>query len=278
MSQSDIQLAEVFKDASTHQTVAKIIVKHLTNQTDVREAALTGLDLSACRNILDLGCGFGFFTRAMKGRVHPEARITGIDRHHQYKDPYMLSCSDADLSCTFIDQGIKALNQFHDNSMDLVICSYALYFFPEIITEISRVLKDDCFFITITHAKPHMQEFTSYVRKILLANRIDPGDLLPYEALIDNFSNINGTALLRDGFCSVRPRPYISSLIFNKEDFNDFVTYFDFKHSFFLPQNHVDQDEWTKIILDHVKADLDKKGSLRITKDDMIFVCTTPVH
>ena len=122
-----------------------------------------------------------------------------------------------------------------------------------------------------------MQEFTSYVRKILLANRIDPGDMLPYEALIDNFSNINGMAMLRDGFCSVKQKPYISSLVFGKEDFEDFVEYFKFKHSFFLPVNHIDQEEWTRIILDHVKEDLFKKGSLRITKDDTIYVCTTPV-
>ena len=278
MSRSDDKLAQVFKDASTHQRVAGIIIKHLTNKTDIRDEALTNLDLSQCRNILDLGCGFGFFTKALKGRVHPDAVITGIDRHSQYKIPYLKSCRETKLKGSFIDSGISALDQFHDNTMDLIICSYALYFFPDAIKEIARVLKDECYFITITHSKPHMQEFTSYVRKILLANRIDPGEMLPYEALIDNFSNINGAALLRDGFCSVRPRSYISSLVFDAEDYEDFLTYFNFKHSFFLPENSIDQEVWTRTILEHVKADLELKGSLRITKDDTIFVCTTPVQ
>lgn len=277
MRQGDIQLAEVFKDATTHQAVAKIIIKHLSNDTDVREAALNGLDLSNAKNILDLGCGFGYFTRALKDRVQEGANITGIDRHKQYEKPYLQSCEEANLKGTFIDQGIRSLKQFNDDSIDLVICSYAMYFFPEAIPEISRVLKDDCYFITITHAKPHMLEFTSYVRKILLRNGIDPGVFLPYEALIDNFSNINGKALLRDGFCSVKHKDYKSSLVFNKEDFQDFVRYFNFKHSFFLPLNHADLEKWARIILEHVKNDLDKNGSLRITKDDMIFVCTTPI-
>jgi ubiquinone/menaquinone biosynthesis C-methylase UbiE len=278
MGQTDNKLAEVFKDAATHQAVARIIINHLSNETDVRETALNGLDISACRKILDLGCGFGFFSRAMKNRVHPDAEITGIDRHFQYKSPYMMSCKGTGLKCKFIDQGISALDTLPDKSFDLIICSYALYFFPDAITEIARVLKDDSFFVTITHAKPHMQEFTAYVRSILHKAGIDPGKRLPYESLIDNFSSINGMAKLRDGFCNVKQKPYKSDLIFNKKDYQDFVIYFNFKNSFFLPHNDVDQEEWTSIILNHVKTDLERKGTLKITKDDIIFICTTPVH
>ena len=128
MSKTDSRLAEVFKDASTHQEVARIIIRHLTNETDVRQAALDGLDLSTARNILDLGCGFGFFTRAMKDRVHKDANITGLDKHYQYEEPYLLSCDEANLKGTFIDKGISTLSKFHDNTFDLIICSYALYF------------------------------------------------------------------------------------------------------------------------------------------------------
>jgi ubiquinone/menaquinone biosynthesis C-methylase UbiE len=278
MQHTDRKLAEVFKDAKTSQAVASIIVKHLTNDTDVREAALSGLDLSACENIIDLGCGFGFFSRAMKNKVPPGAHLTGIDKHPQNKKPYLDSCKNAGLKCSFIDEGIEALGQLKDKSVDLIICSYALYFFPQAIPEIARILKDDCYFVTITHSKPHMQEFTAYVRRILLKEGIDPGELLPYEALIDQFSNINGMAKLRDGFCSVKQKPYKSSLVFEKDDFRDFVYYFDFKHSFFLPHNEVDMDKWKRIILEHVQSDLERTGKLSISKNDMIFVCTTPVH
>jgi ubiquinone/menaquinone biosynthesis C-methylase UbiE len=278
MRPTDTKLAEVFKDATTHKAVARIIIDHLSNETDIRTTALDGMDLSACRKILDLGCGFGFFSQAMKSRVHPDAEITGIDRHFQYKSPYMMSCKEAGLSCSFIDQGITSLETFPDSSFDLIICSYALYFFPDAIPEIARVLKDDSFFVTITHAKPHMQEFTEYVRRILRKNGIDPGKRLPYESLIDNFSSINGNAKLRDGFCNVKQKPYKSDLVFDRKDYQDFVKYFNFKYSFFLPHHDVDQEEWTSIILEHVKSDLERKGTLRITKDDMIFICTTPVH
>jgi hypothetical protein len=123
-----------------------------------------------------------------------------------------------------------------------------------------------------------MQEFTAYVRKILRKHGIDPGKSLPYESLIDNFSNINGMAKLREGFCNVKQKPYKSNLVFDKKDYQDFVKYFNFKYSFFLPHNDVDQEEWTRIILSHVKSDLEREGSFCITKDDTIFICTTPVH
>ena len=74
-------LAKVFCNTDLHQNVADIIYKHSTNKLDVRAAALDGVSLKSCKEILDLGCAFGFFTRSLKDRVDPDASILGIDQN-----------------------------------------------------------------------------------------------------------------------------------------------------------------------------------------------------
>jgi len=192
MNREDKILAQVFKDARMNKTIAEIIIAHLVNKVDVRKTALNDLDLSNCKNILDLGCGFGFFTQALKERIHPMATIKGIDRHSEYKEPYLDSCSEAGIPGNFDNAGVESLTKIKSKTYDLILCSYALYSFPEYIPHISRILKETGIFVTITHTKPHMKEFTDYVRKILHKHDIKLTGKLPYEELIDNFSNENG--------------------------------------------------------------------------------------
>ncbi|MCD4684149.1 MAG: class I SAM-dependent methyltransferase [Bacteroidales bacterium] len=267
-------LAEVFRDANSLMVVSQIIKKHLTNKLDIRDIALNGLDLSKVRKIIDLGCGCGFFTHGLKGRVHKDAEITGIDRHPKCKQLYLKACDDVDIKGKFLGRGISVIEEIEDNSVDIIICSYALYFFPDYINHISRILKEDGFFVTITHSRPHMKEFTDYVKKILIKNSIDFHQRLPYEALIENFSNTNGKELLSSWFDEVKTTDYRGTLVFNQNEFDHFEKYFNFKHTFFIPGNDMEQEELTEIILEKVKMDLKKTGQLKITKDDTIFVCS----
>lgn len=267
-------LAEVFRDANSLMLVAGIIQKHLTNKLDIRHIALNGLDLSGARKIIDLGCGCGFFTRGLKGRIQKDVEIVGIDRHPKCKQLYLNACEIIGVSGTFLGDGISVIEEIEDNSVDIIICSYALYFFPDYINHISRILKDDGFFVTITHSRPHMKEFTDYVKNILKENEIDFHDRLPYESLIENFSNVNGKELLSLWFDEVKTLDYKGMLVFNHKEFDHFEKYFNFKHSFFIPGNDMEQEELTKIILKKVKLDIEKKGQLKITKDDTIFVCS----
>ena len=278
MKNTNVKLAEVFKDALTHKNIADIIAAHLTNTLDVRDDALNGLDLTQAKNILDLGCGFGFFTKALHGRVHPEAKITGIDCHPQYETLYLNACNEVGINGKFDSAGVSIINQFDSNAFDLILCSYALYYFPGYISEISRILKKDGIFVAVTHSKPHMREFTSYVRNILLKNKIHTYGDLPYEALIEKFTNENATRLLYPWFHDVLSKDYISLLVFEKENFSDFVQYFRFKHPFFIPGDQHDDEKLTKIILETLKKDIEVNKTLKITKDDVIYICSGPIN
>jgi ubiquinone/menaquinone biosynthesis C-methylase UbiE len=267
------QLAGVYAETDTHLEVAIIIKKHLAHQLDIREVALSKMDLSDARSILDLGCGFGFFTRGLKGRVHPRAIITGIDCHTRYESLFLNACRESDLGGKFSDQGVELLKKFPSNTYDLAVCSYALYFFPEFIGQIARVLKTNGRFVIITHARPHMKAFTDLVRQILSENSIKKPAALPYELLIKNFSNENGLNLLKPWFAKILSKESTSTLVFDEEGFNDFEKFFRFKKTFFVPVNFPDPDYAANIVLSKLKEKVKSEKELKISKEDYIFVC-----
>ncbi|MDZ7742838.1 MAG: class I SAM-dependent methyltransferase [Bacteroidota bacterium] len=267
-------LAEVFRDARKHLEVAGIIADHLTCKCDVRDEALNNLELKHAGSILDLGCGFGFFTRALQGRVGCDAAITGIDRYPEYEQLYLESCKTAGLKGNFRGSGISALSEIPGNSIDLVICSYAMYFFPWIIPELMHKLKPYALFVIITHAIPHMREFTNYVRSILRDRQIEVSGQLPYEKLIGQFSNRNACEQLDPYFNRIERKRFTSKLLFNEKDYDDFVKYFRFKHRFFIPKDS--ETELEDFILKAIKNDMKNGKSFKITKDDMIFICSHP--
>lgn len=268
------ELVSVFSDVRGHMAVAEIIRDHLADKEDVREVALNRIETGNTRSVLDLGCGYGFFTRALKGRLHPEATVTGIDMYGQYRDPYLDACHESGLNCTFIAEGADILREMADNIFGLVICSYALYFFPGSIRYVARVLERDGHFVAVTHSRPHMIELTMLVRNILEEQFGKTGGILPYGKLISNFSNENGRDMLSEWFESVEQLEYKNTLIFTEEDYDDFEKYFFFKSSFFLPEGR-DNRHLTALVLEKIRERM-KEGPLRITKDDMIFICTEP--
>ena len=59
-------------------------------------------------------------------------------------------------------------------------------------------------------------------------------------------------------------------------DHEDLVSYFNFKHSFFIPEVMDPNDELHKKVASCIKEDLESKKGLKITKNDVIFVCSDP--
>jgi len=272
------ELAEVFRDVSSHLLVSGIIRDQLTTNLDVREEALKGLDFNGFKKILDIGCGFGFFTAGLSGRISREADVTGIDLHEKYRKYYLASAEKAGIKGKFISEGISVINDFNESSYDLIICSYALYFFPEYIHQISRILKDQGLFVVITHSCPHMKELTYLVKEIMASENISHDSLLPYEMLINRFCDYNGNDMLSTFFRNVNRKEFRSEILFERSDFSKFVEYFRFKTPFFIPSGKDDKKNLTYKILNKVKNMIDLEGSFHITKDDTIYVCSKPLN
>ena len=280
MSGQETHLVRVFKDASTHKEVAKVISRHLEFKKDIREVAFEGVDLSGIRTVLDLGCGFGFFTEGLAGRDHSITHITGIDCHPEYEWFYFHACEKVDrtIKKKFISRGIQEIRNIEAGSYDLVLCSYALYFFPEIIPEIARVMKKDGLFIAMTHARPHMHQFSQFVKNLLSARGIPLQGENPYEALIGKFSDVNGMAMLSKAFDTICTRNYRNKMIFGKADIVDFSVYFNFKRNFFIPSTLDPDGRLHLSVLDAVKEYLKDGNVMEIAKDDVIFICSDPLN
>jgi len=277
MTDQNFSIAEVFRNAEMHRKVSRIVASHLVNRQDIRSLALNGQNISDSKQILDLGCGFGFFTEGLKDKVHPDAVVTGVDRFPEYEWFFLQSAEKAKLKARFLSNGSSIIRKMPSSSFDLVLCSYAMYFFTDIINEIPRVLKENGIFVTITHSIPHMQEFTSYVRNIVLNNGISLKKALPYEALISRFSNINGLNLLKDSFKDIKTEDFKTMLVFHEDQFDDFCQYFNFKHNFFIPESIDSNDKLHKLVAYSIKRDLESHRTLEITKDDIIFICSGPI-
>lgn len=272
------ELAGVFRDVSSHLLVSGIIRDQLTSSLDVREEALKGLDFTGFNRVLDIGCGFGFFTGGLAGRLGREAEVTGIDLHEKYRDYYLGTAEKAGIRAKFISEGISVIDSFRERSYDLIICSYALYFFPEYIRQISRILKNHGMLVVITHSCPHMKELTYLVKEIMASENIPCDSLLPYEMLINRFCDYNGNDVLSPFFRTINRKEFRSEILFDRRDFQKFVEYFCFKTPFFIPSGKCDERKLTGKILDKVKNLLELEGCFHITKDDTIFVCSKPLN
>ena len=271
-------MAAVFADTLMHKTITEIIQVHSSNKIDVRDFALEGLPLKSSKTILDLGCGFGFFTRSLKGKIRPGAKILGIDRIPGYRPLFLDSCESVNLKGDFKGTGATSLFALPSDSVDLVICSYALYFFPDIIPEISRILKPSGLFICITHSNNHANECIHLVREIFVVLNIPAPTQLPYQELMNRFDNRNGFDLLSPWYADVIQKKYSSSLLFEEPDFNNLQLYFKFKKPYYIP-NNLNLDTTNRILekaIDKLKTVLQAGIIFRITKDDTIFICSKP--
>ncbi|PKN65813.1 MAG: hypothetical protein CVU52_10915, partial [Deltaproteobacteria bacterium HGW-Deltaproteobacteria-10] len=158
------KIRQVFRKVQKHLLIEQLIRQFSINKEDIRKTALTRTDLSCCKNVLELGCAFGSFTESLKDRLHPAAEITGWDIVPECKPFFLNACKNAGYAGTFSSSGINRIKKQPSHSFDLVICSFALYFFANMIPEIARVLKKDGKFITITHYQSNMRELIELTR------------------------------------------------------------------------------------------------------------------
>jgi ubiquinone/menaquinone biosynthesis C-methylase UbiE len=272
------EVVKVFFDILAHKLTADLIKKHSSNSEDIRQIALDRLPLKRCRNILDLGCGFGFFSEALKGKVHPKAEILGLDVIEAYEPSFLEACKKAGIKGRFAASGVSFIKDFPDASFDLILCSYALYFFPELIPEISRILKRQGFFIVITHDTRNMEELIQAAKEILRAGGKIQSNYLPIEEIINQFSAQNGDALLKPWFGEIQSADYKNALTFKATEFPQVVEYFRFKGPFFVSGTDMNVDSFVDLLSVYVQELCMAKNGFVISKDDRIFVCSLPLY
>jgi SAM-dependent methyltransferase len=271
-----VQIHRVFDNVHAHQRIADLIQRYSTNKRGVHRTALEGLDLTACRSILDLGCAFGSFTEKLKGRVGPTATATGVDAVRAYEPLYLAACERTGIRGRFFPSGISVLGSFAERSCDLILCSYALYFFPEAVPEIARLLHDDGVFIAITHHRRNTGELIRLTKKTLDAIGLYHEKHLPLEIITSRFSSENGLGLLQPWFGGIRRIDFPNRLVFPKEEIESLTEYFRFKSPLYFTDTGLDMDALIPTVLEQITRAALQQNGMSIAKDDCIFVCTLP--
>ena len=273
-----LQIEKVFRNVHEHRRVADLIQRFSTNKGNVQKIALEGLDLRNCRQILDLGCAFGSFTEKLRGRVPPEATATGIDIIAAYEPLYLQACGKASMRGRFFSTGSPILKTFPEKSFDLALCSYALYFFPEVLPEVARLLRPEGIFAVITHCRRNAGELIDLAKKILEANGLLQAKDLPLQIINNRFSSDNGESLLKPWFGKISVIDFNNALVFSREDSEHLLEYFRFKSPLYLTDAGFDAETILPVILENLSLASRERNGMTISKDDRIFICSLPRH
>jgi SAM-dependent methyltransferase len=269
--------AEIFIDIEAHIESGRFIGNTSTNRNDIRDFTFHDVDLGSCRNILDLGCSYGYFTRGLAGRLHPEAHLVGVDLWEGCAKHFIHACRESGYSGEFVLSGKELCKRFPNKCFDLVLCSYSLYFFPYAIPDIVRILRPDGFFITVTHNVPHMPELVNIVKILLEKRQGYPVRSLPLEELSAGFSSANGLQMLSSWFLVIKEKKYVNSLKITHESLPALINYLCFKRPKFIPHDmKLDEQFIRSDVADHFRDLLTKHDSVTITKDDTAFICRYP--
>lgn len=263
MSSVDFQ---AFARPGDHRAISAILRRRSKNTADVREALLAGLDLSRCRRVLDLGCGFGFMAAAVARRVAPDAELVGVDAWATNEQPFLDAVTTAGRRGRFVCRRLEHTLDWPERTFDLVLASYALYFFPDVLPDIPRVMTPDGVFIATTHTETSCRA---------LLDAVDmPPESSPLMPLIRNFSVERAEELLRPWFDEVRRVDYANALAFEAGHVDDLLTYLRFKTALFgLPARPAALPEG---VVSAAHAAVARPGGLVLEKNDAAFHCRRP--
>jgi SAM-dependent methyltransferase len=280
-SHEDIR--KTYEELAWHRRSKDIIQEYALNLKDIRDVALEGIDVTKAAAVLDLGCGYGFFTEKLTGRLRPGAKIIGIDVvNHSNRQTFLDTVTLMGYSAAFIQGSADMIRDMADASFDLVIASYSLYFFPHLIPQIARVLRSSGIFIAVTHSRNSLQELTSFVPFSMKTAGLQMPEELRINMLFRSFSLEEGGLQLDPHFRDVERILYDNSLVFPLDRFDACIDYLDTKKHLLLKEvNEVHPGKFdvvlavlVKTLFDHARA----HGKVLITKDDGIFRCRLPVH
>jgi SAM-dependent methyltransferase len=278
-SADDIKKA--YEQTADHVHTRNIITQYSVNRNDIRDIALEGLDLSWARHVLELGCGYGAFTKRLAGRLHHDAEIAGIDMVAENGPHFRAVVAALGYRCSFIHGNASLIKQMSADRFDLIIASYSLYFFPRLIKDIARILNHEGVFVVITHSRYSLAEILEFIPKSLAKMGLSRLRKTSLARLFDVISMENGYAQLANHFNRIETIHYQNRLMFSREDIKDCLDYIEKKDALLFKDIEDKYPQQKEAIRSHFYNDLKQyimeKGFISVTKDDAIFRCFRPL-
>lgn len=274
-------IVSAYEVIQEHRRAKNVIQEHARNPRDIREVALEGLDLTDVLRVLDLGCGYGFFTESLSGRLRADARILGIDLvDRNNRTAFLDTVSGMGYEGEFICAPADLIRDMDEADFDLVIASYSLYFFPHLINEIARVLSPHGVFIAVTHSRHSLKEVTGLVPRSMEKAGVAPPPEITLSRLFGSFCLENGRELLGASFDEIERIVYPNELVFPLERVGECIDYLDTKrHLIFkdaMESHPLKIDDMVTFFHDMVFEHARARGGIVLSKDDAVFRCRRP--
>ena len=245
------EIIHSYSDAGFHRTIGEMIKRHSENKDDIRSIVVKMIAWGGIKDVLDLGCGYGWFEEGLRGGFDI---VSGIDCLAENETPFLKAARGISKTALFQKRLLPCPIDMPDGSFDLVVSAYSLYFFPEEIEEAKRVLRPSGIFLAITHSESMLQEGERFF------------DFTNLRQVIRNFSAENGEEALRAHFRNVQYIDYRNAIVFSRPEKKDLADYIDFK------REYISRDADPERVLTTILNELKRKGTMRFNKDDRIFL------
>ena len=254
-------LRHQYADSSRLGARANLHALYSTNRGSWHRWAHEQADLSSSREILEIGCGPGFFWRDNLDRVPPEGRIVLSDASQGMVLEARRELPESPFSFTVLDaQSIP----FPDKAFDVVIANHMLYHVQDLdaaLSEMNRVLTDDGILLAATNGLRHMSELWT------LTGLVRPPLPFAERRTTKTFNLENGRDVLSRHFSRVDLRRYDDSLAITEvQPLVDYVL------SIKRGQDEVDERSLSSLA-DLARKRIEQDGAFHVTKDSGLFLC-----
>ncbi|MBC8215558.1 MAG: class I SAM-dependent methyltransferase [Candidatus Marinimicrobia bacterium] len=280
-SKSNQNLQNTYGRINLHREIGGLIRHYSTNKTNIYDLALQNLTFSDSINVLDLGCGFGQFSAHLKNLIPNGSNITGIDPLESNRKPFLDYTNKFHFSGIFHCHSANLITELKDNSYDLIISGFSLYFFSELLPEIARVLKSDGIFLSITHSKFSLIELLDDIQYALDIPVPITAEHLGLDQTLADFNSQNGDRVLKPYFNTIDNTVYQNQLVFHRKSFDHCVKFVKFKLNTVSHDSHYhntfNEQRFKNRLSDSIKNKMEKEGSYRLNKTDAIFRCRQPI-
>lgn len=233
-----------------HQKIGEIIKQHSENRHSIKEIVHKAIHFEKINNILDIGCGYGWFEEGLDVKLD---LIVGIEYLEENRANFLSITEPISKNAVFLRMLLPCPIELPSDSSDLIVSAYSLYFFPEIIPEVKRILNPEGIFVIITHSELMLEEGERFFQFKNL------------RTLIKRFSSENGEDMLRKYFRHVEYIDYYNRLIFDREHASELEDYINFKKEF------IAKDVFPEVVRDKLLHELQERGNLSFNKNDRIF-------
>ncbi|MCX7965263.1 MAG: class I SAM-dependent methyltransferase [Syntrophorhabdaceae bacterium] len=245
------RIIKSYSDKVFHRKIGILIKKYSKNKEDIRDEVKRLIDFKAFRRLLDLGCGYGWFLESIPDGFDV---IMGIDCNEENKDEFLNIARKKAKQAIFKNLLLPTRIDLPSYSFDLITSVYSLYFFPEALSEIKRLLDNKGVFVAITHSKHMLEEGEKFFNFDNLRK------------LIESFCAENGYDILKHYFSHVEYYDYLNELVFKYDDHDALEQYIEFKRAF------IEQDVEPDVVKEKMIQELKEKKVLTFNKNDRIFI------